>query len=144
MYTVDTDGLAQQHVNVLPPEALAAFAELRGRLGAAPWSGQPYHQNKPQSAMRARAFGAHGEGLVTYLILDDQRRVDVLTVQWVGRPTSAAASCLPTSSAAPAGETVVAGCAGHQPTAVPTGAMNWKLPLPTERVKVRVTATALS
>lgn len=34
--------------------------------------------------MRTRAFGAHGEGLVTYLILDDQRRVDVLIVQWVG------------------------------------------------------------
>ncbi|MGH3856428.1 MAG: hypothetical protein ACRDR6_23665 [Pseudonocardiaceae bacterium] len=84
MYTVDTDGPAQQQVDALPPEALATFAELRVVLETAPWSGQPYHRNNPRSAMRARAFGAHGEGLVTYLILDDQRRVDVLTVQWVG------------------------------------------------------------
>lgn len=37
--------------------------------------------------MRARAFGAHGEGLVTYLILDDQRRVDVLTVPTTQQPS---------------------------------------------------------
>lgn len=34
--------------------------------------------------MRAHAFGKHGEGLAVYVILDDQRRVIVLRVLWVG------------------------------------------------------------
>ncbi len=33
--------------------------------------------------MRTLAFGATGQGLVTYLVLDDQRRVDVLDVVWL-------------------------------------------------------------
>jgi hypothetical protein len=34
--------------------------------------------------MRSHAFGEHGEGLVIYVILDDQRRVVVLRVLWAG------------------------------------------------------------
>lgn len=34
--------------------------------------------------MRELVFGASGEGTVTYLVLEDQRRVDVLLVQWMG------------------------------------------------------------
>jgi hypothetical protein len=34
--------------------------------------------------MREMVFGANGEGAVTYLILENQRRVDILLVQWVG------------------------------------------------------------
>jgi len=29
-------------------------------------------------------FGEHHMGMVTYLILDEQRRVDVLSVLWLG------------------------------------------------------------
>ena len=82
MYTVNTDGPAQHQVDALPAEALAAYAELRVVLETAPWSGRPYHRDNPQGAVRALAFGTHG--LVVYLILEDQRRVDVLLVQWVG------------------------------------------------------------
>lgn len=32
----------------------------------------------------ASAFGAEHEGMLTYLILDDQRRVDVFSVLWIG------------------------------------------------------------
>jgi hypothetical protein len=82
LYTVNTDGPAQHQVDALPAEALAAYAELRVVLETAPWSGRPYHRNNPLGAVRAHAFGTHG--LVVYLILEDQRRVDVLLVQWVG------------------------------------------------------------
>lgn len=34
--------------------------------------------------MRQLVFGANGYGLITYLILDDQRFVDVLEVTWGG------------------------------------------------------------
>jgi hypothetical protein len=82
LYTVETDGRAKDQVDALPAEALAAYAELRVVLETAPWSGRPYHRDNPQGAVRARSFGTHG--MVVYLILEDQRRVDVLLVQWVG------------------------------------------------------------
>ncbi len=47
-----------------------------------PWNGDPVHKDNPDGAVRAHAFGR--VGLMTYLILEDQRRVDVLIVQWVG------------------------------------------------------------
>jgi len=31
---------------------------------------------------RALSFGPHGEGDIVYLILEDQRRVDLLVVLW--------------------------------------------------------------
>lgn len=35
--------------------------------------------------MRMQTFG-NGRGLVVYLILDEQRRVDILQVHWVDLP----------------------------------------------------------
>lgn len=55
MYTVETDGQAQQQVDALPGD------------------------------LRVHTFGA-GRGLAVYLILDDQRCVDVLQVQWGDLP----------------------------------------------------------
>ncbi len=81
MYTVETDEPAQQQVNALPAAALPAYAELRVVLETAPWSGRPYHRDNPAGALRTHTFGTHGQ--VVYLILDEQRRVDVLMVQWV-------------------------------------------------------------
>jgi hypothetical protein len=34
--------------------------------------------------MRELVFGATGEGTVTYLLLEQQREVHVLLVQWIG------------------------------------------------------------
>ncbi len=34
--------------------------------------------------MRTLVFGPYGNGIVTYLILEDQQRVDVPRVQWAG------------------------------------------------------------
>lgn len=81
MYTVITDEPAQQQVDALPADALTAYSELRVTLETAPWNGQPYHRDSPQGALRIQTFG--GRGQAVYLILDDQRRVDVLLVQWV-------------------------------------------------------------
>lgn len=78
MYRVTTDHQVLEQVAALPIEALASYAELL----VVPWNGDPVHKDNPDGAVRAHAFGRGG--LVTYLILEDQRRVDVLTVQWVG------------------------------------------------------------
>lgn len=82
MYVVETDETAKEQVDSLPADALAAYAELRVLLETAPWSGRPYHRRNPGGPVRTQTFG--GAGLATYLILEHQRRVDVLLVQWAG------------------------------------------------------------
>jgi hypothetical protein len=84
MYRVDTDALAEQQVEALPPSALPAFAELRTLLEVDPWAGNSINSRNPDAAVRNHVFGEHHEGVVTYLILDDQRRVDLLSVLWLG------------------------------------------------------------
>lgn len=84
MYAVTTDDRSQAQIETLPSHALAQFAEARTTLELAPWAGQPYHRRRPDSPMRTLTFGQHGEGKIVYLILDDQRRVDLLVVLWLG------------------------------------------------------------
>lgn len=84
MYTVSLDDESEQQVDALPPVALAQFAELRTMLEVAPWNGDPLNKLKPDSPMRPCTFGPNDEGMTVYLILDDQRRVDLLTVVWAG------------------------------------------------------------
>lgn len=51
-------------------------------LELVPWNGAPLHDDNPDGAVRTLHFGR--AGMVTYLILDDQRRVDVLNIVWMG------------------------------------------------------------
>ena len=86
MYTAETDEQAQQQVAALPPEALPAYAEARTLLEVHPWAGTPYHRRNPGAPLRTVAFGS--AGMATYLILEDQRREDVLRVFWAHRADS--------------------------------------------------------
>jgi hypothetical protein len=45
-------------------------------------NGDPLHEDNPDGAVRTLPFGR--AGMVTYLILNDQRRVDVLNVVRAG------------------------------------------------------------
>jgi hypothetical protein len=78
VYEVTTDDESQPQVDALPPEALAAFAELRVMLETAPWNGQPVREGHPDRPVRVMWFGT--DGMAVYLILEDQRRVDILRV----------------------------------------------------------------
>ncbi|MQA11740.1 MAG: hypothetical protein GEU98_24960 [Pseudonocardiaceae bacterium] len=80
MYYVDTDPKAQEQVDALPPAALSAYAEARTFLEVSPWEGRSYNRWNPDGPMRTVPFGE--AGLIIYLVLDDQRRVDVLRVLW--------------------------------------------------------------
>jgi len=86
VYEVTTDDESQPQVDALPPEALAAFAELRVMLETAPWNvernGQPVREDHPDRPVRVMWFGT--DGMAVYLILKDQRRVDILRVIWAG------------------------------------------------------------
>jgi hypothetical protein len=84
VYRVITYNDALEQIAALPAEALPFYAEAFGVLELAPSNGRPYNEEYPDGPMRELVFGASGEGTVTYLILEDQRRVDVLLVQWVG------------------------------------------------------------
>ena len=84
MYGVETDEQAQQQVGALPADALNAYAEVRTVLEVNPWGGEPINDRNPDGPVRTLAFGEHHQGMVTYLILDEQRRVDVLSVLWLG------------------------------------------------------------
>lgn len=83
MYEVTTDEQSQPQIDALPAAALAPFAEARATLELAPWNGQSYHRRRPDSPMRTLTFGPHGEGKIVYLILENQRRVDLLVVLWL-------------------------------------------------------------
>jgi hypothetical protein len=83
VYKVTTDEQSQVQIDALPSAALAPFAEARAALELAPWNGQPYHRHRPDSPMRALSFGPNGDGDIVYLILEDQRRVDLLVVLWL-------------------------------------------------------------
>jgi hypothetical protein len=83
VYEVTTDEQSRAQLDALPEPALAPFAEARAMLELAPWNGRPYHHRRPDSPMRTLVFGPHGEGTIVYLILDDQRRVDLLVVLWL-------------------------------------------------------------
>jgi hypothetical protein len=51
-------------------------------LELTPWSGLPINEGSPEGNVRVLPFGT--AALITYLVLEDQRRVDVLEVLWVG------------------------------------------------------------
>ena len=52
----------------------------RSARGAASLSTPP----TPDAGVRTLTFGPAGQGMITYLILEDQRRVDILDVLWLG------------------------------------------------------------
>jgi hypothetical protein len=67
-------------VEALPLLAALLLAEAFTILEIAPWSGDCLNDSNPNAPVRTIAFT---NGMVTYLILDDQQIVDVLDVQWI-------------------------------------------------------------
>lgn len=84
MYRITYDPESIEQVKALPIEALASYLEVVKVLALTPWNGRPYNRLIPDDTLREWMFGPSGHGVVTYMILEDQRRVDVLLVQWTG------------------------------------------------------------
>jgi plasmid stabilization system protein ParE len=84
VYAVESEHHALEQVAALPAEALPYYAELMTVLETAPWGGEPYDRQRPDGNMRTYVFGKHDQGMVIYLVLEDQRRVVVLRVLWAG------------------------------------------------------------
>jgi len=83
VYRVTTDERSQPQVDALPAEALVAFAEARAMLEVAPWGGDPFDDENADAPVRTLPFGVIHQGLLTYLILERERRVDLLDVLWL-------------------------------------------------------------
>ncbi|GAA0394901.1 hypothetical protein Acor_64550 [Acrocarpospora corrugata] len=83
MYSVDLLEEAFDYLAALPAEARGAFLALWDLLELHPWSGDPANRQRPEVNMRTHPFGDRRQGLATYLILEDQRKVFVLRIVWV-------------------------------------------------------------
>jgi hypothetical protein len=83
LYRVTTDARSQPQIDALPSDALGSLAEVRVLLEVSPWAGDSLKDDNPDAPVRSFAFGSTRQGLITYLILDSQRRVDVLDVLWL-------------------------------------------------------------
>jgi hypothetical protein len=81
-YQIEVYPDAREQIQAVPAVALPALAEVMAMLELAPWAGDPLHAANPDGAMRAVSFGPAGAGIIVYLILEDQRRVDVARVLW--------------------------------------------------------------
>lgn len=83
VYDVTTDEQSQPQIDALPGNALAPFAEVHTMPEVAPWNGDPINEAYPDAPVRTPSFGPDHEGLLTYLIIEDLRRVDILKVYWL-------------------------------------------------------------
>ncbi len=81
-YTLDIDPAARAQIQALPPAGVDALAEAMTMLSLVPERGEPINAANPDGGVYQLAFGG-GRGLITYLLLTDQNRVDVLIVTWV-------------------------------------------------------------
>ncbi|MGI8335993.1 hypothetical protein ACRYCC_39130 [Actinomadura scrupuli] len=80
MYRLILDPVADKQITAVPHEALGPLAELFTLLETAPWSGQPFNPANPRANMLTHTFGERG--LATYLVLDEQREVCLLRIEW--------------------------------------------------------------
>ena len=83
MYHVTIDEHTQQQLDALPVEGQQSWRELRATLEVAPWNGEPLYPDNPKG-MLTWQFGPHREGLAYYLVVEHDRQVAVLEVQWFG------------------------------------------------------------
>jgi len=84
VYRIVPDQTTIPQVAALPIEALNDYAEVLAAVALTPWNGQPQHEDNPDGSVRWWAFGEGQAGQVVYLILDDQRKVHLVLVQWCG------------------------------------------------------------
>jgi hypothetical protein len=80
-YEVDV-ATVRAEIEALPRPALLALAKTLAVLEVDPWSGAPLVDRNPGGAVRTMAFGP--AGLLTYVVVQQLRRVDLLQVHWAG------------------------------------------------------------
>jgi hypothetical protein len=82
VYRILPDDRTSPQLAALPADVLAECLQVFAVLEIVPWNGDPIHGDNPDGPVRVMPFGRGG--MITYLILEDQRRVDLLDVMWLG------------------------------------------------------------
>jgi hypothetical protein len=80
VYQLILDPVAEEQITAVPDEALRPLAELFTLLETTPWSGQPFNPANPRTNILTHTFGERG--LATYLVLEEQRTVCLLRIEW--------------------------------------------------------------
>ncbi|MBT2235145.1 hypothetical protein [Nonomuraea sp. NEAU-A123] len=80
MFKLIIDPVAEEQIAALPDHALHPLADLFALLETAPWSGAPYNSKNPRANMLTHPFGERG--LATYVVLDRQREVYLVRIEW--------------------------------------------------------------
>jgi hypothetical protein len=83
VYRIVPDPSTLAQVEALPRAALVAYAEVLAALALAPWDGPPQHRDNADGAVRRWPFGPGAAGHVVYLVMEEQREVHLLLVQWL-------------------------------------------------------------
>lgn len=81
-YVIDIDPVARAQIRQLPPEGSVAFVDALAMLELVPERGEPLNADNPEGGVYQLPF-SRGRGLITYLLLADQDRGDVLLVIWI-------------------------------------------------------------
>lgn len=84
LYSYEQTHEVGESLAAMPLDLLSPFAELIAFLELTPWAGAPYQPGNPEGNLRKMVFGLHNEALATYLILEEQRRVVVVSLIWLG------------------------------------------------------------
>lgn len=80
-YAIEIHPPATAQVEALPVHAAKLALEVFALLELAPWSTGSASDRRPDAPVRTIPFGTYS--MITYLILEDQRIVDILDVQWI-------------------------------------------------------------
>jgi hypothetical protein len=84
VFRIVTDVQTRAQIAALPAVALPWLAGAIDVLELTPaTAGRPYNAAKPDGPMRELLFGPGGAGAITYLLLEHQREVHLLVVQWL-------------------------------------------------------------
>jgi hypothetical protein len=84
MYQIRTDEEAQATLDALSVDVLERYIGVLDVLELTPWNGTPLNKTNPDGAMRTMTLGPRDNGLITYLVVEDVQRVDVISVCWAG------------------------------------------------------------
>ena len=82
-YLIDISPEAREQIRAMPSELPKQLAEVMAMLELTPWHCPPINDDNPDGAVRQFTFGDAGRAPLTFLILEQQRRVDVLEVTWI-------------------------------------------------------------
>jgi hypothetical protein len=81
-FRLDVDPVARAQIEALPGRVVHALSDAFQLLELIPERGEPLNADNPGGGVYQLPFDA-GRGLITYLLLVDLDRVDVLLVTWI-------------------------------------------------------------